>query len=161
MDTMLFHKNHSDKGTDCSIRNETPLTVRFMKHNLVGIVGNFWKFILMLFFREILQIGYLAATALAVEAALLHNFFWHQHWTWSKRAERLTFHRMGIRLFRYHLSVGLMAMIANLGLMRYLVGEWGMHYLSALFLTTAITGTVSFLLAAFWIFLPPPGNKAL
>jgi putative flippase GtrA len=28
---------------------------------------------------------YLAATALAVEAAVLHNFLWHQRWTWRDR----------------------------------------------------------------------------
>ena len=29
--------------------------------------------------------NYLAATALAVEAAVLHNFAWHQRWTWKDR----------------------------------------------------------------------------
>ncbi|HZA35631.1 MAG TPA: GtrA family protein, partial [Vicinamibacterales bacterium] len=27
-----------------------------------------------------------AATAIAVEAAVLHNFVWHERWTWRDRA---------------------------------------------------------------------------
>ena len=29
------------------------------------------------------RVHYLPATILAVEAALLHNFLWHERWTWS------------------------------------------------------------------------------
>ena len=31
------------------------------------------------------RVHYLPATLLAVEAALLHNFLWHERWTWSDR----------------------------------------------------------------------------
>ncbi len=30
---------------------------------------------------------YLVATALAVEMAVLHNFFWHRRWTWADRRD--------------------------------------------------------------------------
>ncbi len=30
-----------------------------------------------------LGMHYLVATAIAVEVSLLHNFFWHQGWTWA------------------------------------------------------------------------------
>ena len=32
-----------------------------------------------------LGLHYLAATALAVELAVLHNFAWHERWTWRDR----------------------------------------------------------------------------
>ena len=32
---------------------------------------------------------YTVATALAVEAAILHNFIWHERWTWGDRVAAL------------------------------------------------------------------------
>jgi putative flippase GtrA len=48
---------------------------------------------------------YLWATGLAVEAAVLHNFMWHQRFTWRDRSgSRLA--ETGVRLLRLHLSNG-------------------------------------------------------
>ena len=51
------------------------------------------------------RLHYLVATAIAVEAAVLHNFCWHQRWTWRDRraASRTTAVR---RLGRFHLLNG-------------------------------------------------------
>ena len=52
------------------------------------------------------------ATALAVELAVLHNFWWHEHWTWrarvANRAGRL--HRFG----RFQLATGTISLTGNL-----------------------------------------------
>src|SRR5436190_21825889 len=37
---------------------------------------------------------YLLATALAVEGAILHNFVWHERWTW---ADRVVTHGAGLK----------------------------------------------------------------
>jgi putative flippase GtrA len=67
-----------------------------------------------------LKVSYLPATALAVEAAVLHNFFWHQHFTWRDRAGQGRL----VRLMRFHLTNGLISLVGNLIMMRLLVG-WG------------------------------------
>ena len=46
---------------------------------------------------------YLWATGFAVEAAILHNFAWHQRFTWSDRGGS-GFEKTGMRLLRFHLS---------------------------------------------------------
>ena len=74
-------------------------------------------------------IPYAFATALAVEVAILHNFLWHERWTWRDR-------RAGVRsrlrrLGRFHLLNGSVSLAGNLVLMRLLVGELGVPHLAA------------------------------
>jgi putative flippase GtrA len=44
-----------------------------------------------------------AATVLGIEMAILHNFAWHDRWTWGDRAHRDSYVR---RLARYNVAVG-------------------------------------------------------
>jgi putative flippase GtrA len=60
------------------------LGLRWLKFNLVGTLG----FAVQLGCLKLLlhfQMNYLAATALAVEIAVLHNFVWHERFTWKDR----------------------------------------------------------------------------
>ena len=55
-----------------------------------------------------LELHYLVATAFAVESAIIHNFFWHERWTWRDRkligaAGRLE------RLLRFNFGSGLIS----------------------------------------------------
>ncbi len=59
--------------------------VRWCKFNFVGAVGIFVQFGVLFLFKSVLRCNYLAATALAVEAAVVHNFFWHERFTWADR----------------------------------------------------------------------------
>lgn len=64
---------------------------------------------------------YLAATAVAVEVAVLHNFLWHHRWTWRDRpagSRRGTF----ARLARFQLLNGAVSLAGNLALMAGLSG---------------------------------------
>ena len=98
--------------------------MRFWRFNGVGVAG----FVVQLAtLGALLAAGlhYLAATAIAVEAAVLHNFLWHERWTWSDRPAsgraRLD------RLWRFHVLNGLVSLIGNLLTMRTLVGLAGMQ----------------------------------
>jgi putative flippase GtrA len=59
--------------------------VRWCKFNLVGAVGIFVQFGVLFLLKSGLHFNYLAATVLAVEAAVAHNFFWHERFTWADR----------------------------------------------------------------------------
>jgi len=102
--------------------------IRFLRFNGVGVIG----FVLQLLVLSLLVRGgmhYLAATALAVEAAVLHNFLWHERWTWRDRhaGVRSRLQRLG----RFHLLNGSVSLAGNLVLMRLLVGELGVPHLAA------------------------------
>jgi putative flippase GtrA len=102
--------------------------MRFWRFNAVGVLG----FAVQLGLLALLvQAGvhYLAATALAVEAAILHNFLWHERWTWRDRpGAGLT--RLG-RLARFHAVNGGVSLAGNLLLMPLLVRVWGLPVVPA------------------------------
>ncbi|MBI1791581.1 MAG: GtrA family protein [Acidobacteria bacterium] len=104
--------------------------------------------------RGVLDVNYLVATALAVEAAVLHNFIWHERWTWRGQPRQ---GRAG-RLVRFHVSNGIVSIGGNLILMRALAGWLGIHYLLANGITIAILSVVNFLMADRLVFRPqdPP-----
>jgi len=55
--------------------------VRWARFNAVGIMGAALQ-VAALSLLVTLGMHYLVATALAVEAAVLHNYVWHRRWTW-------------------------------------------------------------------------------
>jgi putative flippase GtrA len=59
--------------------------IRWGKFNLVGAIGILVQFAALFFLKGVLHLNYLAATALAVETAVVHNFVWHERYTWADR----------------------------------------------------------------------------
>ncbi len=59
--------------------------VRWCKFNFVGGIGIGVQFAALLLVKGVLHFNYLAATAIAVEAAVVHNFVWHEQFTWVDR----------------------------------------------------------------------------
>ena len=53
--------------------------VRWCKFNLVGGMGIVIQFAALFFLNGVLHFHYLFATAIAVEAAVVHNFVWHNN----------------------------------------------------------------------------------
>ena len=102
--------------------------VRFLRFNGVGIAG----FALQLAVLAVLLsagVHYLAATALAVESAILHNFLWHERWTWRDRPA--TGRGRLARLWRFHALNGVISLVGNLLLMRLFVGTFGVPAIPA------------------------------
>ncbi|HVP42959.1 MAG TPA: GtrA family protein [Terriglobales bacterium] len=100
-------------------------------------------------------LNYVIATALAVEAAVVHNFVWHQHYTWGERRTR------GIgaflwRLLKFNATTGLVSIGGNVILMRLLVGEAGFRPLVANIVTIASCSLLNFLVSDRAVFRPPP-----
>ncbi|HSW49036.1 MAG TPA: GtrA family protein, partial [Bryobacteraceae bacterium] len=100
----------------------TRLIERVAKFHTVGLVGAGVQLVALAFFKTAAGISYLPATALAVEVAVLHNFCWHERWTWVERTRRTP--GLGsrlIRLLRFNLTTGLVSIASNLVLMRVFV----------------------------------------
>lgn len=79
----------------------------------VGLAG----FVVQLSVLGALTVGlglpHVAATAAAVELAILHNFVWHERWTWADRTARDPDGRWR-RLRRFHASSGVVSIAGNL-----------------------------------------------
>ena len=58
--------------------------MRWLKFNAVGALGMIVQLGSLGLLIHVLGMHYMLATALAVEAAVLHNFLWHRRWTWAE-----------------------------------------------------------------------------
>jgi putative flippase GtrA len=132
---------------------------RFFKFNFVGGMGILVQFTALFVLKSVLQVHYLAATAIAVETAVVHNFIWHEHFTWADRttkSNRLKHSRRRWlhRLLRFHLSNGAFSILGNLALMKIMVGEAHMNYLLANVLAITVCSLANFLMSETWVFQP-------
>ena len=158
------------------------MRVRWCKFNLVGAVGILVQFGVLFLLKSLLHVNYLAATGLAVEAAVVHNFFWHERFTWADRTnsrpslrrypsvaeaqnlpstlfaalKRCANQRLGRasfgRFLRFNLTTGLVSIAGNLGMMKAMVGFGHVNYLLANAVAIAVCSLVNFLLSDRWGF---------
>lgn len=88
------------------------------------------------------------AAMIAVETALLHNFVWHEAWTWrsAQRAGRLS------RLMRFHAATGSISLASNT-VFTMLIRDWlGIPLLAANVMAVGIMAILNFAVADRWVF---------
>lgn len=123
--------------------------IRWLKFNLVGAIGVALQLALLSVLTKVLAWHYVLATAVAVELTVLHNFAWHERYTWRDRDCR---EGMLTRLLRFHLGNGLVSIVGNVVLMRLLVGKSHVPLLPANAIAITICAMLNFLLADRWVF---------
>ncbi|MEI9813224.1 MAG: GtrA family protein [Acidobacteriota bacterium] len=106
----------------------------WFKFNAVGVAGAALQLALIAALTHA-GVHYLVATAVSVEAAILHNFYWHTRWTWKDREPSL---------WRFHLANGFVSIVSNLVLMRAFTGWWGLPVLPANAIAIGLTSVVNF-----------------
>ncbi|MEO7971625.1 MAG: GtrA family protein [bacterium] len=121
--------------------------LHWLKFNVVGVLG----FVLQVGTLFVLThsshpISYLTATALAVELAILNNFFWHQLWTWRDRPS-LTVNETLCRLAKFNITTGLVSIAGNLIFMSILVGHFGIAIVLANLISVLACSLLNFILA--------------
>jgi putative flippase GtrA len=178
---MIAELLHGPKQSGCcnsrprAQRATSPTLIRWGKFNLVGATGIGVQFTALFLLKNALHFQYLVATAIAVEAAVLHNFVWHERFTWADRispdrTERTTmqsphsietnvgWNLLGLspsffrRLWRFHLANGTVSILGNLAMMRILVGSAHVNYLMANVIAIAVCSLANFLLSDQWVF---------
>jgi putative flippase GtrA len=136
-------------------RRTREILLRWLKFNLVGGIGIGVQFTALLVLKGIFHFNYLAATAVAVEAAVVHNFVWHEQFTWSDRVQA-SWRRSLPRFARFNLTTGAVSILGNLALMKVMVGYGGMNYLLANALAIALCSLANFLVSEQWVFEERP-----
>jgi len=135
-----------------SSKSGAPSTfVRWCKFNLVGGMGIVVQFAALFVLKSVLHFDYLLATAIAVEAAVVHNFVWHEQFTWADRVES-SWRRSWPRLLRFNLTNGAVSILGNLALMKVMVGFGHMHYLLANGIAITLCSVANFLVSEEWVF---------
>jgi len=125
------------------------LSLRWLKFNLVGAIGFVVQLVALRILHGGLGMNYLLATALAVEIAVLHNFVWHELYTWRDCTRQTTGGTLG-RLVGFNLTNGVLSIAGNLLIMRILVGRLGMNYLAANVLSILACSLANFA-ASHWL----------
>ncbi len=135
-----------------------PTAVRWLKFNAVGAAG---VAVQLGTLSQLLAVGLNAfgAAAVAVEAALIHNFLWHETWTWGDRGTDKT-RRLG-RLLRFHGANGAVSLVGNLVVMAVLVRIAGVSPLPANAIAIGACGLVNFALGDRWVFAGRGGDLVL
>ena len=129
---------------------------RVLRFNTVGAIGIGVQLAALWILKGLLHVDVMVATALAVETAVVHNFVWHEHWTWRDRTARQN-GRFG-RLVRFNLSNGLISLVVNLVLMRLLVGHFHSPYLAANLVAIAAGAVANYLASDWFVFAESNGR---
>ena len=129
--------------------NQRPSTVgtgrRFARFNVVGAIGIVVQLGTLQLLRRA-DVDYLVATVLAVEAAVVHNFIWHERYTWRDRSDALP-SEVWPRLVRFHLTNGAVSLVGNALAMRWLVGEMHLPVMPANLIAITACWLANFLLS--------------
>ena len=119
----------------------------WIKFNVVGLFGfALQSAVLFVLTRSAFSVGYLVATAVAVELAVLNNFVWHQRWTWNDRPSRTKRETLR-RLAKFNVTAGLVSIVGNLIFMSILVGRFRLPINGANAITVGACSLISFFLA--------------
>jgi putative flippase GtrA len=126
------------------------LIARWLKFNVVGWLGVVVQLGALALFL-VLGVYYLAATALAVECAILHNFVWHERFTWRDRAGGPA-GAVFRRLLRFNLTTGAVSLIGNVALMRVFTGTLHIRPVAANVAAVICLSLVNFAVSHLFVF---------
>ena len=129
----------------------TPLVARWLKFNLVGAIGILVQLGAFALLFSWLRLNYIVATALAVETAVLHNFVWHELYTW-KHLPRGAPRDVALRLLRFHAGNGLISILGNVLLMRIFVGALHIPHYVATGMAIALCAVLNFAASEWFVF---------
>ncbi len=116
---------------------------RWLVFNSVGAMGILVQMGALAALISVFGFHYLIATIVAVETAVLHNFVWHENWTWADR--RMNAKNCVLsRLLYFHLANGAISLAGNIFLMQLFVDELSLHYMLAGGLSIAICSVLNF-----------------
>jgi putative flippase GtrA len=124
--------------------------VRWLKFNAVGAIGICVQLGVLAALTSGFQMNYLFATALAVESAVIHNFFWHERFTWG---DRRTSAGVG-RFLKFNFTTGIFSLAGNVVFTK-LLADAGMSYLLANGSAIVLCAIINFLLNDRLVFIAP------
>jgi putative flippase GtrA len=118
------------------------MAFRWARFNLVGVMGFGVQTAVLTLLVRWAGVPTTVAVAVAVLAAVSHNFFWHERVTWPNlpRENRLR------RWVSFHLSTGVVSVVSNVGITTVIVAATGLPVIASNAVAVAVLS-----LANFWI----------
>ncbi len=125
--------------------------IRWLKFNFVGAVGIVVQLAVLKILNGGLGLHYQYATVLAVETAVIHNFVWHERFTWVERCGGDFFATAG-RLLRFNLSTGLVSILGNLVIMAVMHGRFHLPLIASNIIAIGTCALLNFLVSDHLVF---------
>ena len=130
-----------------------PVVQRWVAFNAVGLAGMLVQLAVVAFLVRAAGWHVLVATAIGVESAVLHNFMWHQRWTWRDRPTE-SCRSTVIRLVHFQLLNGLVSLAGNLALTAFFTGVLKLEAVVANAIAIATCSLVNFGVSESIVFQP-------
>jgi putative flippase GtrA len=124
---------------------------RFARFSLVGFMGAVLQLTLMFLLMRCFVALKIAATPVAVEVAILHNFVWHERFTWSDHGPKSS-RRLALRFWRFHASNGLISLAGNTIFTYCLVERFNAPVLPTAMLAIVLCSVANFLIVDRWVY---------
>ena len=121
---------------------------RWMKFNLVGAIGIAVQLGMLALLRSLFKMNDVLSTALAVEAAVIHNFFWHEAVTWADRRTK----QRWARWLNFNITTGMFSIAGNVLLTKMLANQ-GIPLLVANGISIALCSLGNFLINDRFVFV--------
>jgi len=123
--------------------------LRYCKFNVVGAMGMGVQLGSLAVLSRSLSGHYLLASGAAVELAVVHNFIWHERYTWRDRKAHVG---AAVRFVRFQVGNGMVSLVGNVALMRLLVHRVGLPILPSNVLAIACCSVANFWVGEMWAF---------
>jgi putative flippase GtrA len=124
---------------------------RFGRFSLVGFMGAILQLALISLLTKSFGVLSTSATPVAVEITVLHNFIWHERFTWDNRGSKGS-RQLALRLGRFHAGNGFVSLAGNTILMYCLVERLRAPTLPAAIGAIVLCSLANFLIADRWVF---------
>ncbi len=118
---------------------------RFLIFNSVGALGFFVQLAALTLLAGWLHWRIIPATALAVEIAVIHNFIWHERWTWADRADS-RWPGVMKRFLQFNLTNGLVSLAGNVVFTVMFLDTLPVNYIAANTLAIAVCSILNYFL---------------
>ena len=117
-----------------------------MKFHVLGGIGIGVQLGVLFWLKTGFHLSYLLATGLGVEAAVVHNFLWHERFTWADRVQ-VSWRQSLLRLLRFNFTTGAVSILGNVALMKLLVDAAHLNYLMANAITIPTCSAINFVVS--------------
>jgi putative flippase GtrA len=123
---------------------------RFVRFSMAGATGFITQISLVALLVNLAHVQYLLATVIAVEAAIIVNYLWHEHYTWRDRIAGET-GAIG-RFVRFNLLTGLTSIVGSVVITAFLVEYATLSPMAANVVSVAVLSVVNFIGAGTLVF---------
>jgi len=129
---------------------------RFLKFATIGGSGILVNFSILYTLTEYAGIHYSISSLVAIEVAVMFNFFLNDRWTWKDRQNGSRLRRM----LRFHLAAGVSAFFGNWSVLVFTTETLGVHYLFGNLLGIWAGSLMNFFINDAWTFREVPVVEA-